>query len=97
MKIRYFLYGIMLALGSIIIAFILGDVQKVIRIAGTIGGILLILTMFFSGVFVNGDRLRANLATESSEQKNRRHRYEEIFLFMSLPCLIVAAIFYYIF
>ncbi|WP_107841631.1 DUF5316 domain-containing protein [Metasolibacillus meyeri] len=94
---KYILYGIVLAVGAIVAALILGDIHKTSQIAAGIGGALLILTMLFSGVFVNGDRLRANLATESKEQRERRYKYEEKFLFMSIPCFVVAILFYWLF
>ncbi|MEC1180137.1 DUF5316 domain-containing protein [Metasolibacillus meyeri] len=94
---KYILYGIVLAVGAIVAALILGDIHKTSQIAAGIGGALLILTMLFSGVFVNGDRLRANLATESKEQRERRYKYEEKFLLMSIPCFAVAILFYWLF
>ncbi|WP_052344401.1 DUF5316 domain-containing protein [Bacillus ndiopicus] len=96
MKRRYFLYGIVLAVGAVIVAFILGDIQKVVNIAGGVGLILLVISMLLSGAFISGDRMRANLLSETKEKKDQRHNHIEKLLIMSLPSLGIAILFYWL-
>lgn len=50
--------------------------------------------MILSSSFVSGDRMRANVAMESDEDRENRYKVTTRSLLMALPNLIVALLFY---
>ncbi|WP_212734382.1 DUF5316 domain-containing protein [Bacillus yapensis] len=65
-------------------------------IPGAICIILIGLSMIFSGTMVSGDSMRANYATESSEDRNSRNKMIMGMTLIGSPNLILAIIIYII-
>ncbi|WP_339174282.1 DUF5316 domain-containing protein [Solibacillus sp. FSL R5-0691] len=92
---KYFFIGTGLSLIGILLAIIIWDVYMISNITSGIGFIFLIVACLFSGAFVNGDRMRANLAMETKESWVQRNKIAWCSLIMAVPNFVVAFIFYY--
>ncbi|MER1990641.1 MAG: DUF5316 domain-containing protein [Solibacillus isronensis] len=92
---KYFLIGMGLSIIGILLAIIFWDVHMISNITSGIGFIFLIVACIFSGAFVNGDRMRANLAMETKENWVQRNKIAWCSLMMAVPNFAVAFIFYY--
>ncbi|MER2028844.1 MAG: DUF5316 domain-containing protein [Solibacillus sp.] len=92
---KYFLIGTGLSLIGILFAIIIWDVHMISNITSGIGFIFLIVACIFSGAFVNGDRMRANMAMETKESWVQRNKIAWYSLTMAVPNFAVAFIFYY--
>lgn len=91
---RYFLFGLLLSLLSIFVTLVIWDIHMVYVVAGTISLFFIVVSMLLSGSFVSGDRMRANVAMESDEDRENRYKVTTRSLLMALPNLIVALLFY---
>lgn len=92
---KYFLIGFGFALVGILLSIIIWDVHMISTITSGIGFVFLIVACLFSGAFVNGDRMRANLATETNENRIQRNTFAWRSLAIAVPNFAVAFIFYY--
>ncbi|MGE7693883.1 DUF5316 domain-containing protein [Lysinibacillus sp. NPDC094177] len=92
---RYLLIGVFFSLCSVLISMILWGMEKIYLVSGTIGCIFIVISMIFSGSMASGDRMRANFATESIENRDERNKITINSLYIALPNLIVAVLFYY--
>jgi hypothetical protein len=72
--LRYLLFGIVLSLIGILISIFLFGIEKAYLLTGSIGFIFIGISMVMSGSIVSGDRMRANFATESAEDRKERNR-----------------------
>jgi len=94
--LRYLLIGVFLSLCAVLISMIFWGMEKVHLVTGTIGCIFIGIAMILSGSMVSGDRMRANLATESTENRDERNKITTNSLLIALPNIIVAILFYYL-
>lgn len=74
---------------------IVWGMEKIYLVPGTVGCIFIVISMIFSGSMASGDRMRANFATESIENRDERNKITSNSLYIALPNLIVAILFYY--
>lgn len=95
MNMKYFLIGVGFTLIGILLSIIIWDIHMISNITSWIGLVFLIAACLLSGAFVNGDRMRANLAMETKESRIQRNTFAGRFLAMAIPNLVVAFIFYY--
>ncbi|WP_434512182.1 DUF5316 domain-containing protein [Desulfitobacterium sp. AusDCA] len=76
-----------------LVSFILGDWSLMFKFSGIIGLISFLISGLFTGVFVSGDRVRANWTHEDSEDQDfRQQRASKLFLF-GLPNLAGAILY----
>lgn len=66
---KYFLFGIGLSIVGILLSLFLWGIDKAYLATGGIGVIFIVISIVMSGSMVSGDRMRANLATESAEDR----------------------------
>ena len=93
---KYLLIGVLLSLCGLFMSMILWGMEKIFIIPGTVGCIFIVISMVFSGSLASGDRMRANLATETTEHRDERHKITINSLYIALPNIIVAVILYYL-
>ncbi|TKC18994.1 hypothetical protein FA727_05455 [Robertmurraya kyonggiensis] len=86
------LLGIILAIVGFLVSILIWGSDKAYFIPGGIGIILLGLSMVLSGSMVSGDRMRANYATESSEDRHSRNKMLLNMTLICAPNLILAII-----
>lgn len=67
-----FLVGCSLLLVSVIYSLAADNVIIAVKLSGTIGGIFILLSAIFTGSLASGDRIRANHATETPEDRRTR-------------------------
>ncbi|MGE8004978.1 DUF5316 domain-containing protein [Lysinibacillus sp. NPDC093216] len=93
---KYLLIGVFLSLCGVLISMMLWGMEKVYLVSGTVGCIFIVISMIFSGAMVSGDRMRANFATETTEHRDERNNITLHSLYIALPNIIVAVLFYYL-
>lgn len=93
---RHFFIGCILATIGFFISLLVWGMDQSYIIPGAICIILIGLSMIFSGTMVSGDRMRANYATESSEDRNSRNKMIMGMTLIGSPNLILAIIIYII-
>ncbi|WP_374966882.1 DUF5316 domain-containing protein [Lysinibacillus sp. RS5] len=93
---RYFLMGIFLSLFGVLISMIFWGMEKVYLVTGTVGCIFIGISMILSGSMVSGDRMRANFATETTDERDERNKITVNALLIALPNIFVAILFYYL-
>ncbi|SDN65220.1 DUF5316 domain-containing protein [Bacillus sp. OK048] len=93
---KYFLFGIGLSLIGILISIIFWGIDKAYLVTGSIGFIFIGISMVMSGSIASGDRMRANFATESAEDRKERNRLTSNSLLIGLPSVLTAVLLYYL-
>lgn len=86
--------GIVTACIVIIFGLVMKDLQLAMNITSWIGIILLVVAMLLSGVFVSGDRMRANQAAETTERRKERNKTTFNALLMAIPNFATAIALY---
>jgi len=94
--VRYLLIGVLVSLVGVLLSMILWGMEKIYVIPGTIGFIFIGISIILSGSMVSGDRMRANLATETTENRDERNSVTKNSLLIALPNIIVMVFFYYL-
>ena len=93
---KYFLFGIGLSLIGILISIIFWGIDKAYLVTGIIGFVFIGISMVMSGSIASGDRMRANFATESAEDRKERIRITSNSLLIGLPSVLTAVLLYYL-
>lgn len=91
---RYLLIGILLSLIGVLASIVIWDIEMVSTITSGIGFFFIVISFIFSDVLVSGDRMRANLATESVEARNQRNNVSFRSALIAMPSFVVAILFY---
>lgn len=92
---KYLLLGILLSLVGVLASIVIWDIEMVTTITGGIGLFFIVISFIFSGVLVSGDRMRANLATESVESRSQRNNVSFRSALIAIPSFAVAILFYF--
>lgn len=95
MWMKYLGIGLLLSLLGIVVALVVWDVHMVADVTGIIGLVFLVISMLLSGAFVNGDRVRLNVATETDKGREERNRLVTRSLLIALPNFLVMLAFYF--
>jgi len=96
-SMNYLLYGTRLAVLGIITSFIIwGSLERAHLITGSIGLVCIAYSALVSGSVANGDRLRANFASDTAETRDFRFKASINTLLLSLPCFAGAVILYFV-
>ncbi|QDQ02357.1 hypothetical protein FOH38_18780 [Lysinibacillus fusiformis] len=93
---RYFFIGIFLSLIGALVSIVIWDIEMVTTVTSSIGFFFIGIALIFSGVFISGDRMRANFATESAKNKMERNNISFRSALMGMPSLVVAILFYFL-
>ena len=93
---KCFLLGIVLSIIGILISMFLWGIDKAYLVTGNIGLIFIGISMVMSGSMVSGDRMRANFATESAEDREGRNRTTLNSMLLGLPSILTAVLLYYL-
>ena len=91
---KYLLIGFLLALIGFLVSIIIWNIEMASTITGGIGLLFIGISFILSGVLVSGDRMRANLATESDESRRLRNNVSIRSALIAIPSLTVAILFY---
>ncbi|GIN96225.1 hypothetical protein J6TS1_20950 [Siminovitchia terrae] len=94
---KYFMMGILLSAILTVLSLSVWGMNMAINITGGIGLLLLILSMIILGSMVSGDRMRANFASESMEERHKRTSVSTRLFLMGLPNLVVSGCLFYYF
>lgn len=86
---KIFLLGILLAFFLFLFGFF-SNLDVFILISGGIGLGCLLVAGLFSGVFISGDKIRANFATETSSERQKRYNRMLAFVLFGAPNFLVA-------
>jgi hypothetical protein len=87
--IKILVIGILSALILFICGFLTGlDVFTLV--SGIIGLICLLISGLFSGVFISGDKIRANTSTENNEERVKRIRNMYAYALIGFPNFLAA-------
>lgn len=93
---RYFVIGIILSIIGVLLSIILWGTDNAYLITGGIGLLFIGLAMVFSGSLVSGDRMRANFATESAEDRRNRNSVTFRLALIGIPNLAIAVLIYFL-
>ncbi|MFJ8460590.1 DUF5316 domain-containing protein [Lysinibacillus xylanilyticus] len=96
LSLRYLLIGVFLSLFGVLISMIFWGMEKVYIVTGTVGCIFIGISMILSGSMVSGDRMRANFATETTDERDERNKITMNAFLIALPNIFVAILFYYL-
>ncbi len=92
---KYLLIGILFALLGVAVSLLIWGLDMVITISTGIGLFFIGIACILSGAFVSGDRMRANLATESDEGRTQRNNMSFHSALIGIPSIVVAFLFYF--
>ncbi|MGE7943902.1 DUF5316 domain-containing protein [Lysinibacillus xylanilyticus] len=96
LSLRYLLIGVFLSLFGVLISMIFWGMEKVYLVTGTVGCIFIGIAMILSGSMVSGDRMRANFATETTDERDKRNKITMNAFLIALPNIFAAILFYYL-
>lgn len=92
---KYVGIGTVLSIVGVLCSIFFWGTEKAHLLPGLLGGIFIVVSILMSGALANGDRIRANFATETQENRNDRNRIMKNALLLALPNMIVAIFAYY--
>jgi ABC-type Fe3+-siderophore transport system permease subunit len=78
-----------------IVSYLVGGWELTRNVNIGIGVVSILLAAVFSGAFISGDRMRANHATQTSEDRTQKNKWTETLMIFSFPFLLAAIILYY--
>lgn len=85
--------GIILLILVSLVSFFLGDWSILFKFSGVIGLASFLISGLLSGVFVSGDRIRANYTNEDDEDKGIRQGWASKLFLFGLPNLVGAIVY----
>ena len=91
---KYFLFGIIVAVIALIISYITLGREMAYIIPGGIGIFFIVISMLFSGAMADGDQMRANFATESEVDRRERTQTAVRSGLIGLPNMLLAGFLY---
>ncbi|WP_042348519.1 DUF5316 domain-containing protein [Bacillus massiliigorillae] len=94
---RYFLIGILLSVIGVLGSLVMWGIDKAYFISGGIGLFFIGISIVYSGSMVSGDRMRANFATESDEDRRKRNSVTFRTALIAIPNLIITFLIYFLF
>lgn len=92
---KYLFTGTILSIIGVSISMLLWGMGRAYFISGIIGCVLIVIAMIMSGSMVSGDRMRANIATETREHRNERNKFTANSFLMAVPNILISLILYY--
>ncbi len=93
---KYIGIGTILSILGVICSILIWGKEEAHLLSGLLGGIFIVSAMLMSGAIASGDRMRANLATETKEDRNERNHLMNNALLLAIPNIIVATFAYYL-
>ncbi|MCT2535333.1 DUF5316 domain-containing protein [Aquibacillus koreensis] len=87
--LRYLGIGLLITLVAVVIGFVTGEWNLVVKIIGGAALVPLLLSGLATGAFVNGDRARANYHTETKEDRQQRNKWVGRLLLISIPNVVI--------
>lgn len=91
---RYFSIGVFLSVVGVVVSLVLWGFNKAYFISGIIGFFFIGIAIILSGSMVSGDRMRANFATESDEDRRNRNSIIFRIALIGIPNLVIAFLLY---
>lgn len=91
---KYFLFGIILAAAGTLLSMIIWGMDQAYYISGGVALIFLGISMISSGALVSGDQMRANYATETTQDRRARMSISFKSASIGLPNLVTAILIY---
>ncbi|MEG6616199.1 DUF5316 domain-containing protein [Peptococcaceae bacterium 1198_IL3148] len=92
--IKPFRIGVLVLSFVALIAFVTQDLSILVKYAGIVGLVCMGWAAILSGVLLRGGEIRANYATESNEDREKRFRWANNFFIIGLPNIIAAVVVY---
>ncbi|WP_336634966.1 DUF5316 domain-containing protein [Lysinibacillus fusiformis] len=92
---KYVGIGTILSILGVVFSILIWGTEKAHLLSGLVGGIFIIFGLLMSGSMGSGDRMRANFATETKEDRDERNHIMNNALLLALPNIIVAIFAYY--
>jgi len=92
---KYVGYGTILSIFGVVLSILIWGTEKAHLLSGMLGGLFIISALLMSGAMASGDRMRANFASETKEDRNERNHIMNNTLLLALPNIIVAIFAYY--
>lgn len=92
---KHLFIGTILSSIGVSISILLWGMERAYFISGIIGCVLIVIAMIMSGSMVSGDRMRANLATETRKHRDERNKFTANSFLMAIPNILITIILYY--
>lgn len=93
---KYFLVGVIVAVVALVISYIALGSDQTYVIPGGIGLFFIVISLLFSGLMVNGDKMRANFSTESDVDRRKRTQTAFRTGLIGLPNILLAGFLYFL-
>ncbi|MDP5275379.1 DUF5316 domain-containing protein [Chengkuizengella axinellae] len=86
------IYGVIILFVTLVVSLMTGTINSFGSITSIVAIVFIVLAVITSGSAVSGDRMRANFAYETKEDRYSRMRWSKNLFLMSIPSLIVGVI-----
>ncbi len=96
MKLSFFI-GFVVSMLAVFIGFLRKDYNITFKITAGVSAVSLIISGILNGTFINSDRFRANLLSETKEDNNEKMKSLGYLLLFVIPNVVVAIIIFVIF
>ena len=84
-----FLIGLVIAMASYLIGFLLNDYNLTLKITGFVVIVSFVISGILNGTFISGDRYRANFLSETKEDRDNKMKIMKFLLLLSIPNVII--------
>lgn len=89
---KYLIIGLGISFIAVIVGLVSGDWFIALQISGVVSIAGFIVSGLFLGVFISGDKIRANYHSESNKDRRRRTRMAQNIFMIVVPNLILSII-----
>ena len=87
-----FLMGLVIAMASYLIGFLLNDYNLTLKITGFVVIVSFVISGILNGTFISGDRYRANFLSETKEDRDNKMKIMKFLLLLSIPNVIISVV-----
>lgn len=94
--LKPFRLGVLVLSFITLISLFMQDLSILVKYTGVVGLVCMGLPAILSGALLRGDRIRANYANETKEDRKKRYRWANNFFMIGLPNIIAAVVSYII-
>ncbi|MGN7472236.1 DUF5316 domain-containing protein [Brevibacillus sp. SAFN-007a] len=84
--------GFSILVMSLFLSLVTNDFGWTVKLSGSAGVLCILLSAIFTGSFVSGDRMRANHAIETREDRQIRVKWARNMALIGLPNLLAAIV-----
>lgn len=84
--------GLVIVMAAYLVGFLLNDYNLTLKITGFVVIVSFVISGILNGAFISSDRYRANLLSETKEDRDNKMKIIKFLLLLSIPNVIISVV-----